>query len=150
MPTCCRLEINRWFDVMCNVSLYNVRAYTRGLRLARTRSLVPMPWCKKSGHSRHDTALLIDLYTSSSNSLLAYIFDFRLLWTRVVREYWMIYGRPGFLAVVWFGSYPYPPHPFLVSKQHTGSLIKRDDLPTGEGGRGGGANHSTASKPGPL
>ncbi len=140
--------INFEFDVMCIVSLYNVRAYARGLRLAL--SLVPMPWCKKSRRSRHDTALLIETYTSSSNSLLAYIFDFRLLWTRVVREYWMIYRRPCFLAVVWLGSSPYPPHPFLVSKQHTGRLIKRDDLPTGEGGGVGGANHSTASKPCPL
>ncbi len=31
------------------------------------------------------------------------------------REYWMIYSRPGFLAVVWFGSSPIPLPPTLPS-----------------------------------
>ncbi len=44
------------------------------------------------------------------------------------REYWIIYWGPGFLAVVWFGSFPTPSPPSLVSKhdrRHTGSLRKR-------------------------
>ncbi len=52
-----------------------------------------------------------------------------------VREYWMIYRGPGFLAVVWFVSFP----PFSVSKldrRRTGRLWKRDTLLTGEGWMG--------------
>ncbi len=50
------------------------------------------------------------------------------------REYWMTYSGPGFLAVVWFGSPPTPPHPLpSVDRRHTGSLKKRDNLLTGYG-----------------
>ncbi len=42
------------------------------------------------------------MYTLQKTSLIA-----------VGREYWMIYRRPGFLAVVWFGP-PRPSSPFLL------------------------------------
>jgi len=60
--------------------------------------------------------------------------------TILSRENWMIYKGPGFLAVVGFGSSPTPlPALFPVSKldrRHTGRHWKRDNLRTGEGGRG--------------
>ncbi len=67
------------------------------------------------------------------------------------REFWMSYRGPGFFAVVWFGTSP----PRLVSKldrQHTWRLWKRNNLLTGEGGKGVGEepNHTTARKPSPL
>ncbi len=58
-----------------------------------------------------------------------------------IKEYWMIDRRPGFLAVVWFGSSPTLSSPPPVSKnnrRHTGRLRKRDNFLTGEGERGGG------------
>ncbi len=56
--------------------------------------------------------------------------------TGLYREYWTIYGGPGFLAVVWFASSPTPPPPPLskLDKRHTARLRKRDNLLTGEGG----------------
>ncbi len=64
------------------------------------------------------------------------------LWFTLRRYlHWTIYRRPGFLAVVWFGSSPSPFPPSLVSKldrRHTGRLRKRDNLLTGKGGDGDG------------
>jgi hypothetical protein len=62
----------------------------------------------------------------------------------MAREYLMIYRVPGFLVVVWFGSFPTPsPPPFPVNKidwQHKGRLRKKDNLQTGEGGGVGEIN----------
>ncbi len=55
------------------------------------------------------------------------------------REYGIIYRGPGFLAAVWFCSFP-PPPPLLPSvcpAPQTRRLRKRDNLLTGEGGDGG-------------
>ncbi len=60
------------------------------------------------------------------------------------REYWMIYGGPGFLVVVWSGSTPLQPPPlrFPVSKLsllHSLPVYRWSSLLTGEvGGKGGG------------
>ncbi len=51
------------------------------------------------------------------------------------REYWMMYRRPGFLAVVWFGSSPPPPLPSVTSPRR---LRKRYNFLTGEVEKGGG------------
>ncbi len=48
------------------------------------------------------------------------------------REYWMIYRGPGFLAVIWFGSYP-------LSRQQ---VVSR--LLTGKGGGGQGFGSGSA------
>ncbi len=69
-----------------------------------------------------------------------------LLLLLVLREYWMIYRGPGFLAVVWFGSShtPTPSSVAMLDRRHTGSLRKRD-------GRGGREDHTIGrTKPGPL
>ncbi len=62
---------------------------------------------------------------------------------------WMIYGGPGFLAVVWFGSSPTPPPPPSVSStrktgrlRRTGRLRKSENLLKGEGGGGGRGSES--------
>ncbi len=63
--------------------------------------------------------------------------DVLLLLVFLTKEYWMIYGGPGSLAIVWFGSSltrsPSPP-----GRRHTGRLKKKYILLTGEGGGGGG------------
>ncbi len=65
----------------------------------------------------------------------------------------MLYRRPGFPAVVWFGSLPIPP-PISVRnlvRRNTERLRNWDNLLTGEVGRGGEEpNHTTLRKPGPL
>jgi hypothetical protein len=51
------------------------------------------------------------------------------------KEYCIIFRRPGFIAVVGFGSSPtlFPPSPVSkLDQRHTGSLRKRDNLLTGE------------------
>ncbi len=53
------------------------------------------------------------------------------------REYWMIYRRPGFLAVVWFGSSPTPLSHEQVSLFLSLPVCCRSSLLTGEGERGG-------------
>ena len=57
------------------------------------------------------------------------------------RDYWIIYRGPGFLAVLWFGSYPTPsnppPLPSVSSTGDTQELRKRY-LRTGEGRKGMG------------
>ncbi len=63
-------------------------------------------------------------------------------------EYWMIYRGSGFLAIVWFGSFP-----SSFSAIH--SKIERDNLLTENGGGGMEVvgeepNHTTERKPGPL
>ncbi len=67
---------------------------------------------------------------------------FMVVWRPPTREYWMIYRRPGFIAVYdFFDPHPTTLPPAPVSKlerRHTGSLRKRDNLLTGEGGRGWG------------
>ncbi len=67
-------------------------------------------------------------------------------------KYWMVYGRPGFLDVVWFGSSPPPPPISKLDWRDTRRLRKRDNLQGGDGGEGGGGakNHRMARKPGPL
>jgi hypothetical protein len=70
---------------------------------------------------------------------------------RVLNVY---YRRPGFLAVVRFGSVPTP---FPLSRQqarpgtHMKTLKERNNLRTGEWERevGKESNHTTAKKPGP-
>jgi hypothetical protein len=60
----------------------------------------------------------------------------------------MIYGEPGLLAVVWFGSSP-TPSPSLVimlDRQHTGRLRKRDNVLTGDVGRGWARSHIIRSQ----
>jgi hypothetical protein len=55
------------------------------------------------------------------------------------REYVMYYRGPGFLAVVWFGSFPIP-FPFPVSKLslfHSLPLCRLSSLLTEDRGRGG-------------
>jgi hypothetical protein len=54
----------------------------------------------------------------------------------------MIYWRPGFLAVVWFGSFPTPSLGSNLDRWHIGRLRKRDNLPTGVRGVGGGGARS--------
>jgi hypothetical protein len=50
--------------------------------------------------------------------------------------------------MIWL--HPPPPHPVSkINRRHTGRLIKRDNLLTGEG-VGEEPNHTTARKPGPL
>ncbi len=77
------------------------------------------------------------------------------------REYWLMYGWPGFLAVVWFGHSPLPSHPIWplskLDRRHTQEDREREitcRLVTGEGGGigggGGGLNQTRARKPGPL
>ncbi len=62
------------------------------------------------------------------------------LWIFQNKEYWIIYRGPGFLAVLWFGSSPTPYSPSLsVSSTGDTREDKRDNLLTGEGGRGGWA-----------
>ncbi len=75
----------------------------------------------------------------------------------VIREYWIIYSGPGFLAVVWFGSSPCTPStiplPFVSSTgDKKGRLRKRYILLTREKREGLGeeTNQQTARKPGPL
>ncbi len=65
-----------------------------------------------------------------------------------VREYWMIYRGPGFLAVVWFGSSPTsspPPFPSVCSNGDTDwervTTCWRERW---------GPNQTTARRPGPL
>ncbi len=58
-------------------------------------------------------------------------------------------GRAGFLAIVQFGSFPTPPSMSRHQtrhRRHTGKLRKRDNLLTGEEGKGMGekSNHSIA------
>ncbi len=60
-----------------------------------------------------------------------------------VREYWMIVRESGFLAVVWFGSYPTPPSPVSkLDRRHTGRRRKRDNLLSERGREGGGGAKS--------
>ncbi len=58
-----------------------------------------------------------------------------------VREYWMIYRGPGFLAVVRFGSSPTPFPPLsrrqVVSLSQCSFVCRRSSLLTEEGGRRG-------------
>jgi hypothetical protein len=54
------------------------------------------------------------------------------------REYWMIYRGPGFLAIVWFGSFPPPsPPPSLQSVSTAGDTQEaweRESIADGRGG----------------
>ncbi len=59
-----------------------------------------------------------------------------------VRQYWMTYSGPCFLAVVWFGSSPPP-----LSGQQVVSLSHSSCLSSVL--RGEGENHRKTSKPGP-
>jgi hypothetical protein len=53
-------------------------------------------------------------------------------------EFWMIFRRPGFLEVVWFGSSPaLPPLPsWKRDRQHTGKLRMMNNFLTGDEGKG--------------
>jgi hypothetical protein len=57
-----------------------------------------------------------------------------------IREYWMIYRGPGFLAVVWFGSTPTPTSPVSkVDQRHTTQEDwERETIRWRERGKGGG------------
>ncbi len=61
-----------------------------------------------------------------------------------IREYWMIYGGPGFLVVIWFVS---PPRPVTHRK-----IEKERQFAAVGGGEVGGEepDHTTTRKPGPL
>jgi hypothetical protein len=50
------------------------------------------------------------LFSTFRNECILFVLD---------REYWMIYGAPGFLLVVWFGSMPTP---FSLSSQQVSSF----------------------------
>ncbi len=66
------------------------------------------------------------------------------------REYWMNYWGPGFLSVVWFGSFPTtpPPPPRTVSKLSLFiTVCRRSSLLKGEEGGGvGGAKSYEGEK----
>ncbi len=65
------------------------------------------------------------------------------------REYWMIYGGPGFIAVAWIGSSPTPSLPYLPSVSSTSDTQEdweRDGRERGEGVRGRGANSYDGEK----
>ncbi len=68
------------------------------------------------------------------------------------REYWIIYRGPGFLAVVWYGSFPTPIPPLSRQKARPGRLRKRDYsiLADRWEGEGVGEEPNQARKPGPL
>ncbi len=73
-------------------------------------------------------------------------FNINCLTQRVLNDY----RGPGFLADVWFGSYPHP-FPSPVSRKLTRpathrKLRRRDNLLMGEGGGGGGGAKSCDSK----
>ncbi len=72
----------------------------------------------------------------------------------LIREYWTIYRRPGFLAVVWCGSTPTPcpPLPSVSSISNTQEDWERVATCWWERGKGVGVepNHTTTKKPGPL
>ncbi len=82
-----------------------------------------------------DCFLCPNVYTEGTSSTLA-----PRQKTLLPREYWMIYRGPDFLsAVVWLGSLPTLSSTSIISKhdrRHTGRLRKKDNLLTGEGGRG--------------
>ncbi len=73
-----------------------------------------------------------------------------LPWLTVrTRENWVIYRGPGFFTVVWFGS-SLTPSPSRqnarpCSERHTGRLINRENLLSGEGG-GQGAKSDDGEK----
>ncbi len=52
------------------------------------------------------------------------------------KDCWMNYGGPCFLTVVWFGSPPPPTPVSKLDRRYTGSLRKKDDLPTWGKGMG--------------
>ncbi len=53
------------------------------------------------------------------------------------REYWMICRGPGFLAVVWFGSFPPPPSPVSkLDRRHIQEDWERETTCWGRGGGG--------------
>ncbi len=79
------------------------------------------------------------------------------------REYWMIYGGPGFLAVLWFGSPPthFPPSPVSILSFFLSLSVSRLSSFLTEGGWLGtdsydrenawaSTNHSIPSAPTPL
>jgi hypothetical protein len=64
-----------------------------------------------------------------------------------LKEYWIIYREPGFLAVVLFDSFPPPSPVSKLDRRHTGRLLKRDNFLTGEGeGVGEGAKSYDGEK----
>ncbi len=65
-------------------------------------------------------------------------------------EYWMIYRRPGFLAVAWFASRPPLSSASCISFSVFLCVPDRAWGGGGGGGMGVDPNHTTARKPGPL
>ncbi len=68
-----------------------------------------------------------------------------------VREYWMIHRGPGFLVIrhrmIWLLPLSPPPSPVSkLDRRRTGTLRKRGNLLTREGGGGGGGGQRGARK----
>ncbi len=51
------------------------------------------------------------LYMSAIMAIMAFLASNMKAYRGESRESWIIYREPGFLAVVWFGSSPFPPSP---------------------------------------
>ncbi len=91
-----------------------------------------------SSIKRNDESMhwkMFPLYCSWVRSVIWMINDVCVL----VREYWIIYRGPGFLAFLWFGSSPTPSPPVSkFDRRHTGRFSNKDKLLTGRGEGWGG------------
>ncbi len=68
------------------------------------------------------------------------------------REYWMVYRKPGFLAVIWLYPHPLPPSPATISTDDTPEDCERETTCWRERGEGlrEVPNHTTVKKLGHL